>query len=121
MKLPFSAKLAVSVLTSVAILDAPFTAYAAGGMITTSAAVAELSRSQAQDKLDEFLSREDVSNELLARGVEPKEVSMRLASLSDHELRQLAGQAERGQYGGEVITLGTVLLVVLILVLIGKL
>lgn len=121
MKLPFSAKLAVSVLTSIAVLDAPFTAYAANGMITTSAAVAEMSRAQAQAQLDSFLSRDDVKNELLARGVEPKEVSMRLASLSDQELRQLAGQAERGQYGGEVITLGTVLLVILILILIGKL
>jgi len=95
----------------------------AGGMITTSQVVSDMSRSADQEKVNAFMSRKDVQDQLVRFGVEPAEASQRLASLSDAELRKMAGAIDRAPAGGEVviISLTTILLVVLILILLGKL
>lgn len=112
----------VAVFMAVVMLHLPLPTLAAGEMISTSAAVEELNRAQAQLKVHEFLTRADVRSELIERGVSPDEVSQRIASLSEAELKMLAGQIENNQAGGDVlvISLGTVLLIIIILLLLGK-
>jgi len=92
------------------------------GMISTSAVVSDLSRNRDRAKVEAFLSRDEVKNELIRFGVEPSEASQRLASLSDQEIEKMAGQIDEAPAGGEVliISLTTILLVVLILILLGK-
>jgi hypothetical protein len=66
------------------------------------------------------LARADVRAALAAQGLDPEEVQARVASLTDTEIRQIAGQLDRLPSGGNgwaaaVVLLLIVLLVVLIL------
>ena len=115
-----STKLFWAVLMAIMMSNVPHIALAEGivkqEMIPTMAVVDALSREQTQSKVEEFLSREDVRSELIKRGVTPGEVTERLASLSDYELRQLAGQMQQATYGGDIG--GILILVVLVLLII---
>jgi hypothetical protein len=88
------------------------------GMIPTSVVVAEMDRAQAQQRIQDFVKRADVQKALIDRGVSPSEVSSRLASLSETELHQLAGQVEQARAGGDILIV--ILIVVLIIFLIKK-
>jgi len=87
-------------------------------MIPTSIVVAELTRAEAQAKVQSLLSRSEVQKQLLANGVSIEEASRRVASLSEAELRNLAGQLEQERAGGDVLV--AVLLVVLIIYLVKR-
>lgn len=88
------------------------------GMISTSSVVMELDRAQAEQKVRDYISRDDVKSALLKQGVAPDEVTSRIASLSETELKQLAGQIEEARAGGDILI--TILIVVLIIYLIKK-
>ncbi|MGE0527368.1 MAG: PA2779 family protein [Bdellovibrionales bacterium] len=88
----------------------------ASEMIPTSAVVDELSRSEAQAKIEGLLQREDMQDRLLSFGLSREEVNARLASLSDREMQDLASQMDRAMYGGDVT--GVLLIVVLVLLII---
>ena len=87
-------------------------------MISTNVVVAELDRTQAEQKINDYLTRSDVRAALIDRGVSPDEVSSRLASLSESELRGLSMQVEQARAGGILVT---ILIVVLIIFLIKRL
>jgi hypothetical protein len=89
-------------------------------MIPTSIVAEQLSRAQAQTKVQDYLNRDDIKKELLKRGVSPEEVSQRLAGLSDHELRQLAGQMDQALYGGSVAGILIVVVLVLLIIYLAK-
>ena len=91
---------------------------ASGQMISTHTVVADMTRAQAEQKVRDYLSREDVRSLMLKQGVSSEEASARLASLSETELRQMAGQIEQARYGGDILV--TVLLVVLIIFLVQR-
>lgn len=91
-------------------------AEAAKEMIPTSVVVEEMSRAQAQARVQEILNKSEIRSELIKRGVAPAEVNERLASLSDAELKQLATQMDQAMYGGDVV--GILLVVVLVLLII---
>ena len=95
---------------------------AQGGMISTQVVVADLNRAHNQKTIDQFLEREEVKSQLAKAGVSHQEASMRLAALSDFEVKNLASQIEAGQSGGDVIviSLTTVLLVIIILLLLKR-
>ena len=110
---------------SIAMVEVPFALNAnnaTAGMISTSNSVAFLMEGQTRQKVLAYLDRPEVQRELIKNGVAPKEASMRVASLSGVELRQISNQIDQAQFGGEVIVigLGTILVVVLILLLIGR-
>lgn len=66
------------------------------------------------------LAREDVQHAMIALGVDPEQARLRVSSLSDTELDQLAGQLETLPAGGDVLALiGAVFVVLLILELTG--
>ena len=46
-------------------------------------------------KVDAFLQRQDVRDQMIAFGVDPEEAQARVASLSDAEIREVAGQIDR--------------------------
>jgi hypothetical protein len=54
-------------------------------------------------KVEAFLQRQDVREQMVAFGVEPDEAAARVASLSDGEIRQIAGQIDRLPAGRGVI------------------
>jgi Family of unknown function (DUF6627) len=66
-----------------------------------------------------FLDREDVKAALTAQGVDPREAKLRVASLSDAEVQQIADRMDQLPAGGDAlgIILGTVVLIFLILLI----
>lgn len=117
MKMPRSFLTLVALVMSLMISNIPHIAMAevAQGMIPTSAVVEEMSRAQARARVQSYLDRADLQQALKKQGIPLHEVEARVASLSDHELRDLATQMDKAQYGGDV---GGVLIVVLLVVLI---
>lgn len=89
-------------------------------MIATEFVVEEMNREQAQQRVRDFLSREDVQRELVKKGVDPKEAEMRLASLSDHEMKQLAHQMDQAKAGGDVVGILVIVLLVLLIIYFAK-
>lgn len=87
-------------------------------MISTQDVLNEQSREEVLADIQSQLSREDVQAELAKAGVESKEISARLASLSQQELRDLQGQLETARAGGDILI--TILVVVLIIFLIKR-
>lgn len=100
----------------------PLSSTSHAGMVTTASVVADLNRVENKQTIDQFLERSDVKEQLLKAGVTSEEASMRLAALSDFEVKNLASQIDANRVGGDVIVigLGTVLLVVLILILVRR-
>lgn len=105
---------------SVAIVEVRFAIDAHAGMITTSQAVANRQRVENIKKVDDFLSRQSVKNELVKQGLTYEEASKRLVTLSDFELQKVAGNIDSAPAGAEpvlVIGLTTLLLIVIIVLL----
>jgi len=70
-------------------------------------------------KVDAFLQRQDVRDQMVAFGVDPDEAQIRVASLSDREIGQIAGQIDRLPAGQGVIValIGAALFVFLVLLI----
>jgi hypothetical protein len=68
-------------------------------------------------KVSAFLQRQDVRAQMTAFGVDPAEAATRVASLSDHEVRQIAGQIDQLPAGQGVIVavVGAAVLIFLVL------
>ena len=111
-------KVCVSFVMAFFMTPIPSVALAETQMIATSVVVTELTRAQTEQKIQSFLQRQDVQKELTKQGVSSAEVSKRLASLSDNELRQLSGQMDQARYGGDILI--AILIVVLIIFLIKR-
>lgn len=117
MRISKTLSVSVSMFMSVWLSNIPSVAFAET-MIPTTTVVSELTREQTQAKINDFLKRSDVRNELMKREVSADEVSQRLASLNEQELRQLSSQMDQAQYGGDILV--AILLVVLIIFLIKR-
>ncbi|MFZ5765666.1 MAG: PA2779 family protein [Thermodesulfobacteriota bacterium] len=73
-----------------------------------------------KSELQAALTRQDVRDELLARGVDPGQVDRRIAALTDEELRQVQSRINELPAGGNVFAvIGVVFLVLLILEIVG--
>jgi uncharacterized protein DUF6627 len=70
-------------------------------------------------KVDAFLQRQDVRDQMVAFGVDPAEAAARVASLSDREVRQVAGQIDRLPAGQGVLValVGAAVLIFLVLLI----
>lgn len=97
----------------------PHIAAAESQMLPTTELVTQINRAQAEDKVENYLKMDEVKKALAARGISPTEMSARLASLSDQELRQLSDQLDQARYGGDILI--AILVVVLIIFLIKRL
>lgn len=104
-------------MISFTLVEAPV---ARANMISTTEALHEYSRTEAESHVTDFLKREDVKQELIKLGVGAEEATLRLASLSDSELKQMSKQIEAGQAGGDIIGILTVVLLVLLIIYLAK-
>jgi hypothetical protein len=70
-------------------------------------------------KVEAFLQRQDVREQMVALGVDPAEAQARVASLSDREIGQIAGQIDRLPAGQGVIValIGAAVFIFLILLI----
>jgi hypothetical protein len=119
MHLSQGAKLFWAILLSVLLTNIPHLALAetvTAKMIPTTVVIGEMNRAEAQEKINNFLSRADVQKELMKHGISKSEAETRLASLSENEMKQLASQMDKAQAGGDLF--GLLILVVLVLLII---
>lgn len=90
------------------------------GMISTTQVVEQMNRRETEQKVQEFLSRNEVRSEFTKRGVSPDEVSARIASLTDQELNRLSQQMDQARYGGDVVGILVVVILVLLIIYLAK-
>jgi hypothetical protein len=120
----FSSRM-IAIAMSVLMTNIPYFAWADAlenhqGMITTSQVVEQMNRRETEQKVQEFLSRSEVRSEFVKRGVSPDEVSARIASLTDQELNQLSHQMDQARFGGDVIGILVVVVLVLLVIYLAK-
>jgi hypothetical protein len=84
-------------------------------MITTNQVVDNMMRAQDHLKIVSYMDREDVKAQMIKLGVAPEEAKMRLAGMSDAELRKVAGEIDNSTAGGDI---GGILVLVLVIILI---
>jgi len=82
-----------------------------GTEAVVSAQQAQLDRSRVQN----LLARDDVKQQLLGLGVDPKQVSARVAAMSDNDVHQLAAKMDQLPAGGDA--LGVLLFVFIVLLI----
>ena len=90
---------------------------AVAAMIDTQTAVERDAATDARLQLQRLIARDDVRNELLARGIDPVEARARVDSLTDSEARQVARQLDQlpagGSFIGALVFVAVVMFVVL--------
>lgn len=75
-------------------------------------------RHEMEKDIREFLKKDEVKSKLEEKGLSSDEISSRLASLSDSELKMMSGQIQEARAGGNILV--TVLLIVLIIYFIKR-
>ncbi len=92
---------------------------ARAGMVTTDQVIEESSVADDRTRAMSFLLREDVRQELTLLGIDPEEAARRVASLSDDEIREIAGRLDElpaGQ-GGVGAIIGAIVIIFLVLLI----
>jgi hypothetical protein len=84
------------------------------GLIGTEAIVHAGQAQQTRDRLQTTLERDEVRQQLLARGVDAAQVQARLDALSERELRQLAAHVDELPAGGDALGLAVFVFLVLL-------
>ncbi|HLT02637.1 MAG TPA: PA2779 family protein [Geminicoccaceae bacterium] len=97
---------------------------AQAGLVTTEQMVEERAAASERERLATILLRDDVRQQMEALGVDQEEAMARLASLSDQEVQQIAGQLDEMPAGqnvlvGVLVVAGAVLLGLVITDLLG--
>ncbi|MGE3760561.1 MAG: PA2779 family protein [Pseudobdellovibrionaceae bacterium] len=121
----FSSRM-IAVIMSAILTNIPYLAWADAlqanqqGMISTTQIIEQMSRRETEQKVQEFLSRNEVRSEFVKRGVSPDEVSARIASLTDQELNRLSLQMDQARYGGDVIGILVIVVLVLLVIYLAK-
>ena len=82
-------------------------------MISASQVLEEITRTQAERNIRDYLEKTAIQNELLKNGISSDEAIVRLSILSEQEIRQLSGQVNEARAGGDILI--AILLVVLII------
>ncbi len=72
-------------------------------MVSTEALFQQPAAVTAQEKVADFVARDEVAKAFMQMGVDPQMVDARLASLSDEELNQIAGQIDTLPAGGDAL------------------
>ena len=89
------------------------------GMIGTQTLLEQPGAGEAHARVQAFVSREQVREQIIALGADPVEVEDRLAALSADELRMLQQDIDDMPAGGILAVIGIVFVVLLILELTG--
>ena len=110
--------IAMSLAVSMVIVSGPLT-LAHATMISTDQIIEESSTVEDRARVMEFLTREEVRQEFEALGVNPDEAMQRATTLSDREIRQIAGQLEKLPAGQSAVgaVVGAFVLIFLVLLI----
>jgi hypothetical protein len=117
-KLRFVRTMAALVAVSVGMAGLVQTASAA--VVGTRTVMMQAERADAVARVQEVLDREAVRDQLMAYGVDAEAAKLRVASLSDEELRSLDGRLAELPAGSSLVAvIGITFVVLLILELVG--
>jgi len=89
------------------------------GMIGTQTLIETQQGDDPRARVEEFISRDSVRNQIVALGADPAEVQDRLAALTGDELRLLEQNLDTMPAGGILAVIGIVFVVLIILELTG--
>ena len=98
-------------------ISLPSVSYA--GIIGTQTLIENQQSNDSQARVEEFIARDNVREQILALGVDPAEVQDRLSALTADELRLLEQEIDNLPAGGILVIIGIVFVVLIILDLTG--
>jgi len=101
------------------LLGTSLPAVSQAGMIGTQTLLEQQQTGDAHTRVQAFISREHVRDQIIALGADPVEVEDRLAALSADELRMLEQDIDSMPAGGIFAVIGIVFVVLIILELTG--
>jgi hypothetical protein len=89
------------------------------GLVSTDEVIVDtFGISEERARVETFLARDDVRQQLAALGVDPNEADMRVAALSDDEISRIAGELDQLPAGEGLLTSLAILAGVILLVLV---
>lgn len=107
-------------IVSTTLMGLPLTANASLVSTEDVAAALPISGQSNRDKVNHFLSREDVRASLQGQGVNSTDAVARVQAMTDAEVAQLASRVDQAPAGGEVLGLiFTVFIVLLVTDIVG--
>jgi len=104
---------------SLSLLGNAVPSIAHAGMIGTQTLIETQQADITRARVEEFISRDSVRDQMVALGADPVEVRDRLAALTGEELRLLEQNIDTMPAGGILAVIGVVFIVLLILELTG--
>ena len=105
---------------SISMVCLGFAQVAPAGMISTSQFVENEARVESLSRIEVLLARDDVAKQMVALGVQPRQVMERLDAMTTAELLELEARFDEQVAGGDALAIiGAVFLVLLILELVG--
>lgn len=87
-------------------------------LLPTQEALTELTRTQAEQRIGQYMQNQELREKLMSHGYSPTEIQARINSLSNSELNSLVQQMDQAQYGGDILI--TILLIILIIFLVKR-
>ncbi len=106
-------------IMSFSLLGASLPSISYAGMIGTQTLIENRQLDDSRARVEEFISREKVQEQIVALGANPAEVKDRLAALTGEELRLLEQDIDNMPAGGILVVIGIVFVVLIILELTG--
>lgn len=107
----------IAILMSICLVSLPLAQTAQATIITTGEAIELSDRNQHIERINEVLAREAVQDVLVKLGVDPRDASARVESLTAEELQMLDGKLAELPAGGvgvvEVVGIVAIVLIVL--------
>ena len=103
------------------VIAVPTSQLKAATMIATERVISDMSAERYRVQV--FMQRTDIHQKIVELGVAPTEASKRIASLSDAEVKEIAGQLDQLHAGGDGIYLGLgglIILVILVYLLVRR-
>lgn len=114
----FTKRLMILIM-SFSLLSASLPSISYAGMIGTQTLIENLNSNDSRVRVEEFIARENVREQIVALGADPAEVQDRLAALTAGELRLLEQEIDNMPAGGILVVIGIVFVVLIILELTG--
>lgn len=110
----------VVLLVSTALLSVGWPGVSGAAIITTQEALSISATAEREQRVRDYLARDDVAAELARYGVDAATASARVERLTEAELAELAGRIDTLEAGGDAVgIIGAVFLVLIILELVG--
>ncbi len=110
----------VVLLVSTALLSVGWPAVSGAAIITTQEALSISAAAEREQRVRDYLARDEVAAELARYGVDAAAAAARVERLTEAELAELTGRIETLEAGGDAVgIIGAVFLVLIILELVG--